>query len=123
MQQGDDLVEPPVERAEAAADDAAHPMRLVVLATTTADGGPDARIMVLRGADPRRGKLWFHTDRRSNKVEQLRRSSTLCGVAYDVRDGIQLRLRGDATIHEASPLADRHWSQTSNMLRALYALP
>lgn len=107
-------------RLKEAADDPTHPMRLLVLATTAADGSPDARIMVLRGADRGRGKIWFYTDRRSEKVDHLRTHSNLAVVAYDLKDGVQLRLRGAATIHELNSQVAQHWSHTSRVVRALY---
>ena len=106
-----------------AADDPNHPMRLFLLATVACDGLPDARVMVLRGTDRRLGRIWFYTDRRSEKVDQLRQRPALCAVAYDHRDGVQLRLRGTATIHELDPQAAEHWSQTSTVVRAIYASP
>ena len=108
-------------RLEEAADDPTHPMRLLVLATVAPDGSPDGRVMVLRGADRRLGKIWFHTDRRSEKVQHLRSRPSLCAVAFDPREGIQLRVRGTSIIHESNALADRHWSQTGMVIRALYA--
>ncbi len=110
-------------RLALAADDPTHPMRLFLLATVDAHGVPDARLMVLRGAGRRLGKIWFYTDRRSEKVDQLRKRPELCAVAYDRRDGVQLRLRGAATIHELNSEAAQHWSQTSSIIRALYASP
>ncbi len=108
-------------RLAQAADDPTHPMRLFLLASVDADGLPDARLMVLRGADRRPGKIWFYTDRRSTKIDQLRKRPALCAVTYDPRDGVQLRLRGAATIHELNSQAAQHWSQTSRIIRALYA--
>ena len=110
-------------RLAQAADDPTHAMRLFLLATTACDGSPDARLMVLRGANRRLGRLWFYTDRRSEKVDHLRERSALCAVTFDREDGVQLRLRGTATIRESGKLADRHWSQTSRGFRALYASP
>ena len=110
-------------RLAQAADDPTHPMRLFLLATVASDGSPDARLMVLRGADRRLGRIWFYSDRRSEKVDHLRQRPTICAVAFDRQDGVQLRLRGTATIHESDALADRHWSQTSTVIRALYASP
>lgn len=110
-------------RLAQAADDPAHPLRLFLLATIAADGSPDARVMVLRGADRRLGKIWFYTDRRSEKVGQLHEHPALCAVAYDCRDGVQLRLRGNATIHELDRQATSHWNQMGMGVRALYAAP
>ncbi len=108
-------------RLALAADDPTHPMRLFLLATIAPDGSPDARLKVLRGANRRRGTIWFYTDRRSEKVGQLHEHPALCAVAYDRRDGVQLRLRGNATIHELDWQATKHWTQMGMGVRALYA--
>ncbi len=110
-------------RLNDAADSTDHPMRVFVLATTGADGAPDARLMVLRGADRRTGRIWFHTDRRSDKVEHVRRHPGVCAVAWDHRSGVQVRLRGAAAVHEDDPVATRHWEQINAATRALYASP
>ena len=115
------LAEESWSRLWAGSDDPAHPMRLVVLATVDADGAPDARTMVLRGADRRLGKIWFYTDRRSEKIDHLRASGAVCVVAYDPADRIQLRLRGTATLYLTGTQADLHWRHVSLALKALFA--
>ncbi len=110
-------------RLRSAGDERNHPMRLVVLATVDAGGAPDARSMVLRGADRRSGHLWFYTDRRSEKIDQLCGCQWACAVAWDRTAGIQMRMRGTAAVHESGPVADRHWRQASLALQALFAAP
>lgn len=106
-----------------AGDDPSHAMRIVVLATLGDGPSPEARLMVLRGADRQLGKLWFYTDLRSPKVEQLRTCPTVCAVAWDTACGVQLRIRGTATIDSSSPLADDHWRQASMGLQVLLQSP
>ena len=110
-------------RLQQAGDDPNHPMRLLVLGTVCTAGAPQVRLMVLRGADRRLGKLWFYTDCRSEKVEQLRRQPQVAAVTYDPETGVQLRLRGTAGVDESGALADQHWSQVGMAVRALYASP
>jgi general stress protein 26 len=117
------LAEEAWTRLRDAGDERNHPMRLVVLATVDAGGAPDARTMVVRGADRRSGRIWFYTDRRSEKIDQLCSCQWACAVAWDRTAGIQLRLRGTATVHESGPVADRHWRQASLALQALFAAP
>ncbi|MCH7797278.1 MAG: pyridoxamine 5'-phosphate oxidase family protein [Planctomycetes bacterium] len=106
-----------------AGDDRSHPMRVVVLATLGDDGSPEARLMVVRGADRSRGKLWFYTDLRSPKVQQLRACPAVSAIAWDPACGVQLRIRGTATIDSSSPLADDHWLQASLGLQVLLHSP
>lgn len=108
------------DRLEQAADAPDAALRLFVLATAAEDGAPDARIMILRGASRRLARVWFHTDGRARKVAQLRRRPAACAVAWDAAAGLQLRLRGNATLHEGDDLAARHWDQISRAARTLY---
>ncbi len=101
-------------RPERAGDDPNHPMRLLVLATVCAAGAPEARLMVLRGADRRLGKLWFYSDRRSEKIEHLRRQPQATAVTYDPEASVQLRRRPAAT----SPTTDTVLPASAN--RAAY---
>ena len=119
----DALAEESWTRLQHSGDDPNHPMRMLVLATVCAAGGPEARLMVLRGADRRLGKLWFYSDRRSEKIEQLQRQPQVTAVTYDPEASVQLRLRGTAGVDESGALADQHWSQVGMAVRALYASP
>jgi pyridoxamine 5'-phosphate oxidase len=107
----------------AAANDRALPMRLAALATVAPDGRPCARLMVLRGADRATGRLWFHTDQRSPKVADLRTRPWACVVAFDPRDGVQLRLNGTADLHVHDEVADRHWEQATLAIGYLAGTP
>jgi pyridoxamine 5'-phosphate oxidase len=106
-----------------AAHERDHPMRLLVMATCSPDCNPAARLMTLRGADAASGRLWFHTDRRAPKVADLRSNPVTCLVAFDPRDGLELRLTGRASVLDHGPEVERHWDQTAIMIRHLYASP
>ena len=97
-------------------------MRLMTLATVNAGGEPDARILVLRGASRDLGRLWFHTDRRSRKVGQLKDTPLACAIAYDGRDGVQLRVWGGVSLHADDEIAERHWEQTDFAVRHQYGM-
>ncbi len=119
----DDIVEEAWQRLERAADEPAHPMRLLVLATVDSGGAPEARLMVLRGASRRLGKLWIYTDARSQKVDQLRERPAVALVAWDGACGVQLRVRGNATVCGTGPAADTHWNHAAMAVRALFSAP
>lgn len=108
------------DRLVSAADDRTHPMRVTTMATAGLDGRITARIMVLRGAEERFARLWFHTDVRATKVAELRADPSTCIVAYDPRDGVQIRLHGRAVIHGDDDVAARHWQQLDLAARHLY---
>lgn len=109
-------------RLEQAADDPAHPMRLLVVATVNERLQPAARLLVVRGASRKPARLWFHTDARSAKVSQLRHQPLICAIAYDPRDGVQLRVEGRAIIHVDDRITDLHWAQTDLAVRYAYAV-
>ncbi|MFG0328819.1 MAG: pyridoxamine 5'-phosphate oxidase family protein [Phycisphaerales bacterium] len=109
-------------RLRRAADELEHPMRLVVVATRAGDGHPDARTMVLRGADRDSHTVWTHTDCRSAKIRHLGHCPSVCVVAYDPEDGVQLRLYGEVAVHIDDEIARRHWEQLRMSSRRLYRL-
>lgn len=108
-----------------AANDIHHPMRLVTLCTfdTQKIRAPNARLMVLRGADRALSRIWFHTDRRSRKISQLRSHPQACALAYDSKRGIQMCMYGTATLHSMDHIAEDHWQQTTISLKHAYGSP
>lgn len=99
-----------------AGHDPLEPMRYMTLATLGLDGRPAARLMTLRGACPRTRRLWFHTRRHSPKIAELRAAPACSLVAFDPRDGVQLRALTRAIVHERDDLARDHWAQVSRTL-------
>jgi hypothetical protein len=67
--------------------------------------------------------LWFYTDVRSAKLEQLRAQPVVTVVAWDPGDCVQLRINGTATIQTTGDCADDHWRQASMGLQVLLASP
>ena len=106
-----------------AANDPTLAVRLMAVATVAPDGKPSNRTLVLRGADKQSGLVWFYTDRRSPKMHHLKHQPHVSILGYDERDHVQIRLDGEATLHENDELADRHWEQVSMTLRHAYSSP
>ena len=77
----------------AAAQDRTHPWRTMTLATTDAQGAPQARIVVLREVDPDPRELRFFTDERSPKAGQIRHRPEGVLVMWSRALGWQLRVR------------------------------
>lgn len=73
--------------------------RTPTLATIGAAGAAQARIVVLRRADPDLGVFEIHTDRRSEKWKALRSTPAAALVFWDPKDQLQLRIEGDARLH------------------------
>jgi pyridoxamine 5'-phosphate oxidase len=102
------------------ATDRRSPMHTLTLATCNADGGPDARLLVLREADPATARLRFHTDARSDKAARIGQSAPVSLLAYDPEAHIQLRLAGTASIDTGSPARLAAWGRTSLYGRRCY---
>lgn len=108
-------------RLAKAASDRSHPMSLCWLATMSTNGEPRLRLMVLRGADRDHHTLWFHTDLRSQKIEQLRQLNLASIGTYDPHDGVEIRARGIVEVHSDDIMADQHWQQLELILRHAYS--
>ncbi|MEN0067405.1 MAG: pyridoxamine 5'-phosphate oxidase [Myxococcota bacterium] len=79
-------------------------------------GEAHGRIVVLRGIDRAAREVWFHTDRRSAKLDQL---DGLSWVFYDPKSRVQLRLYGWSTMAEPS-VADAEWDRLPSTSRRTY---
>jgi len=99
-------------RFQGAADNRADPLRLVTFVSVDDLGRPEPLTLVLRGAgDQESPALWFHVDKRSSKVSNVRRRPSVGLLFYDPRDQVQVRVRGSARVHTDDAQADDHWAQ------------
>ncbi len=87
-----------------------------VLATSF-DSKPDARTVVLRGFDSEKMELSFHSDLRSQKINQLNKNKNVCLVFYDEKKKIQLRIRGKTNIRKSFKEA---WNKLTNWSKRCY---
>lgn len=94
-----------------AVHDRHHEWRCLVLASTTADGWPLARTVVLRHADSERAELHVYTDQRSPKVAELTAQPQASLVFWSKRLSWQLRIKALATVHTSGALVDAAWSR------------
>jgi len=101
--------------------DRRSPFHTPTLATIDADGAPEARTIVLRGAMRETATLRFHTDRRSHKPFQLERDPRCSVHVYDHAAKIQLHLRGAARLHGEGDVADTAWTGSRARSRECYA--
>ncbi len=91
-----------------------------VVATVDEGGFPQARVMVLREADAASRSLRFHTDARSQKVQDLAAGGMITVLGYDPAAKIQLRVRGSGTILAQGDVVDMAWARTSLPSRKCY---
>lgn len=99
------------EELALAVDDRQHAWRMPVLSTVAGDGTPNARTVVLRGAQAFAQMLRFYTDARSPKVDELRRSQRALLVFWSARLQWQLRVRVDVTVATDGPEVAFLWEQ------------
>ena len=92
----------------------------VTLATVDAAGLPQARTVVLRGADRAERQLRFHTDARSRKASELSASPKCSLLLYDHGAKVQVRVNGTAMVHAEAPVAEGIWQGMRDMSKACY---
>ena len=106
---------PPIEAAvwrelTAAPQDAQHPWRTPVLATTDGEVG-DARTVVLRGVDAAKRRLTLFSDARAGKVAQLTTHPLGTLVHWSPALNWQLRLRVRLEAQRDGLAVSSHWAR------------
>lgn len=84
---------------------------------------PETRTVVLRGATFAARQLVCHTDCRSAKRFQIETNPRVCWMFYDRARKLQIRLYGQAHLHEDTELARVRWQQSSRNSRKCYSAP
>ena len=106
--------------------DAKHEWHLPVVTSLGLYGRPQARTVVLRGADaatPGGPTVRCHTDRRSGKIAEIARDPRVGVLFYERRHKVQIRIEGHATVHLDDALADDAWRRTAVSSRRCYLAP
>jgi pyridoxamine 5'-phosphate oxidase len=88
-----------------------HAWRTPVLATVGADLAPQARTVVLRGADAQRGELRVFTDGRSPKVAELQERPHAVLVFWSAVLSWQVRAEVEVSLLERGPEVDAAWAR------------
>ena len=84
-----------------------HPYKYFTLATLW-KGKPYQRTVVLRKVQPDL-QLVFYTDKRSAKVEQLKKNPSVSALFYHPTKMIQLQVEGKATVKEHPEMLRKIW--------------
>jgi hypothetical protein len=97
-------------------------MHTVVIGTSD---GMQARMrtVIIRRADQDTKRIYFHTDLRSGKVEDIRQTGHLSWLAYDAARRSQIRLSGPTVLHHGDERCRLHWRDTKHFSRRCYLLP
>jgi len=83
--------------------------------------GVNMRTVVLRKADAAEKELFFHSDIRSGKWEELNASNNISWLFYSTAGKIQIRLAGTASLHYNDEMADEAWAKSSMSSRKVYS--
>lgn len=89
------------------------------LATVDPDGWPEARTVVLRGADPAMARVEVHTDRHSAKIASLRTTPRAALHLWLPDAALQIRLWLDVTIR-TGPEVEGLWATVPDRSRQSY---
>jgi 3-hydroxyisobutyrate dehydrogenase len=87
---------------------------------TAVDGMAHMRTVVLRRADFDRKAVYFHTEFRSLKLQDIIETGRLSWLFYDQNISTQIRLSGPTIIHHKDELAISHWEKTGHHSRRSY---
>lgn len=98
------------------------PFHTPTIATVREEGGPSLRTVVLRLFEAEARTLGFNTDRRSLKVGEIAFASRIGVHVYDRERKVQVRLAGDAEVHETDLIADQAWASSRPFSRACYRI-
>lgn len=87
---------------------------------TIANQVPQLRTVVLRKTDIANRQLFFYTDIRSVKIQELTAHATLSWLFYHPTQNIQIRAIGTTTIHHQDELAAAQWKDIPTYGRKTY---
>jgi hypothetical protein len=95
------------------------PFHTFALATATEDG-VDLRTVVLRKVDTEKRLIFFHSDVRAPKINQLKNTKEVSILFYDPARRIQLRIKAKPNFHIEGPEFETLWEETRLSARKYY---
>ncbi len=104
---------------DAAAEDPGHPFRTLTFGTAQ-DDTPHLRTVVLRETDPEARRLAFHSDRRAQKIDDIRTNDRVAWLGWTPETREQVRLHGHASVHTDDEVADAMWAAESSSSLSVY---
>src|SRR2546430_4152287 len=108
---------------ESLRSDSADGPAVMTLATLSRNGSPRARCVVCRAIDDD-GSIWFVSDSRSKKNQQIKLDRRIEAVFWFPNLKRQFRIRGEARVIGATePRAIELWRDLSDSIRAMFAWP
>jgi pyridoxamine 5'-phosphate oxidase len=95
------------------------PMHNPVVGNIT-NAGVNMRTVVLRKVVTEEKKLFFHTDVRSGKWQDLEKNENISWLFYDAAGRTQIRIGGTASLHHNDSIANEAWQKTYVPSRKVY---
>jgi hypothetical protein len=99
-----------------------HPMRTMVVGSVSGSMA-QIRTIVMRKVETEERKIYFHTDIRSSKIDDIQATGQLSWLAYDPTQRTQIRLFGVTILHHGDAIAQAQWNLTQHHSRRNYLLP
>jgi len=81
-----------------------------------------SRVMVLRDHIASKRVIRFHSDFRSDKVQELRDNKTISVIGYDPNLKTQIRLTGKAKINHMNKLSKKAWEESQAISKKCYSV-
>jgi general stress protein 26 len=94
--------------------------RTMCVGTVDENNTTALRIVVNRKVDELTKSLYFHTDNRSRKYNDLINDNRISLLFYDARQRVQILVKAHATLHTNDPVANDRWKATSPQARLGY---
>jgi pyridoxine/pyridoxamine 5'-phosphate oxidase len=99
-------------------DDKGHPFRFLTL-STSAQGVPEARWVVLRDVDEQLN-FYIFSDFRTRKTEDLKQNPNATLLFYDDNQKLQIRLKGQVKPHHQNEVTNRYWKTVTGKAKRAY---
>ena len=94
--------------------------RTICIGTIGNDNDASLRIVINRKVNETDKKIYFHTDNRSRKFQDLERDNRVSLLFYDARQRIQVMVKAYAIFHTNDSIANDRWKATSPQARLGY---
>lgn len=99
--------------------DRKHPLHHIAVASKDSDQA-QVRMVVLRKFDLQKNTLEFHTDVRSDKVNQFKENPKISILGYHPKKRYQIRVTGRVTIHHQNEISMHAWNLLASGSRKIY---
>ncbi len=93
-----------------------------VVVSKTKTGAVNPRTMVLRAVNRSALELQFHTDKRSNKINEFAVNKSGAVLVYDMATKVQVRIDAEFRIIDDPAILENRWSKMKSMSKECYAV-